>query len=101
MDEKSPIQAGWHRAEPAAEALPGDFIPTPSSWLNPVERWLAKPTTKAIRRRAFPSVHALERALHDYVEHSNDDPQPFVWTAALPSILVKIDLCKRTLETRH
>ena len=50
------------------------FIPTSASWLNLVERWLAKLTTKAIRRGAFPSVHALERAICNYVECSNDAP---------------------------
>ena len=77
------------------------FIPTSSSWLNLVERWLAKLTTKAIRRGAFSSVAALERAIYDYVEHSHDDPQPFVWTATSQSILDKIDRCKRMLETQH
>lgn len=77
------------------------FIPTSSSWLNLVERWLAKLTTKAIRRGAFSSVAPLERAIYDYVEHSNDYPQPFVWTATPQSILDKIDRCKRMLETQH
>ena len=77
------------------------FIPTSSSWLNLVERWLAKLTTKAIRRGAFQNVQALERAIYDYVDHSNDDPQPFVWTATPQGILDKIDRCKRMLETQH
>ena len=77
------------------------FIPTSSSWLNLVERWLAKLTTKAIRRGAFPSVAALEKAIHDYVLHSNLNPQPFVWTATPQNILNKIDRCKRMLETVH
>ena len=77
------------------------FIPTSSSWLNLVERWLANLTTKAIRRGAFPSVKALEAAIYHYVEHSNDNPRPFVWTATPKSILDKIDRCKRMLETQH
>jgi hypothetical protein len=26
----------------------------------------------------------------DYIEHHNDDPKPFVWTAKLEDILAKI-----------
>ena len=58
-------------------------------------------TTKAIWRGAFSSVAALERAIHDYVKHSNDDPLPFFWTATPQTTLEKIDRCKRTLETQH
>lgn len=51
-------------------------------------------------RQLIPSI-SLERAIYDFVEHSNDDPQPFVWTATPQSILEKIDRCKRMLETQH
>ena len=95
---KHPVVRRWLRRKTRFHF---HFIPTSSSWLNLVERWLAKLTTKAIRRGAFPSVQALERAIYDYVEHSNDDPQPFVWTATPQSILDKIDRCKRMLETQH
>ena len=77
------------------------FIPTSSYWLNLVERWLAKLTTTAIRRGAFSSVEALEQAIYDYVEHSNDDPRPFVWTATPQSILDKIDPSTRLAETQR
>ena len=77
------------------------FIPTSSSWLNLVERWLAKLTTKAIRRGAFSSIKLLEEAIYQYVQYSNQDPGPFVWTATPQSILTKIDRCKCMLETVH
>ncbi len=59
------------------------FIPTSSSWLNLVERWLRELTDKAIRRGAFPSVKDLERTIYAYVEHNNQDPKPLVWTASV------------------
>jgi len=77
------------------------FIPTSSSWLNLVERWLADLTNKAIRRGAFPSVKSLEQAIHDFVEQTNGNPRPFIWTATSDSILKKVDRCKQTADTQH
>ena len=64
--------------------LPGlhmHFIPTSSSSLTMVERWLHEITTKRIRRGSFRSVGRLERAIHDFVNAHSDDPRPFIWTA--------------------
>ncbi len=77
------------------------FIPTSSSWLNLVERWLAELTNKAIRRGAFPSVRSLEQTIHHYVQHNNDNPQPFVWTASAEEIIRKVNRGKVKLETLH
>jgi len=77
------------------------FIPTSSSWLNLVERWLAELTNKAIRRGAFPSVGSLEQTIHHYVQHNNDNPQPFVWTASAEEIIRKVNRGKVKLETLH
>ena len=77
------------------------FIPTSSSWLNLVERWLAELTNKAIRRGAFPSVRSLEQAIYDYVKHNNDNPQPFVWAATAKEIIRKVNRGKAKLKTLH
>ena len=77
------------------------FIPTSSSWLNLVERWLAELTNKAIRRGAFPGVRFLEQAIHDYVKHNNENPQPFVWAASAEEIIQKVNRGKAKLETLH
>ncbi len=77
------------------------FIPTSSSWLNLVERWLRELTDKAIRRGAFPSVKDLERTIYAYVEHNNQDPRPFVWTASVNEIIEKVNRGKVKLETLH
>ena len=77
------------------------FIPTSSSWLNLVERWLRDLTDKAIRRGAFPSVKDLERTIYAYVEHNNQDPKPFVWTASVNEIIEKVNRGKVKLETLH
>ena len=77
------------------------FIPTSSSWLNLVERWLRELTDKAIRRGAFPCVASLEKAIYDYVEHTNMDPVPFTWTASANDIIKKVNRGKAKLETLH
>ena len=65
------------------------FIPTSSSWLNVVERFFAEITGKRIRRGTFGSVAELEAAIHDYLDHHNAEPKPFVWTKSAAVILEK------------
>jgi transposase len=77
------------------------FIPTSSSWLNLVERWLRELTGKAIRRGAFPSVSSLEAAIYDYIDHNNQEPKPLIWTATVDQILAKVSRGKAKLETLH
>lgn len=78
------------------------FIPTSSSWLNQVERFFAEITEKRIRRGAFRSVAELERAIMDYLEHHNNDPKPFVWTASAELILSKVQrVCERISNSGH
>ncbi len=70
-------------------------------WLNLVERWLGGLATKAIRRGAFQSVNDLVKTIYDYVEHSNRNSRPFVWTATADSIVAKATHGKAMLETVH
>lgn len=74
------------------------FIPTSSSWLNLVERWFAELNQKAVRRGAFHSVADLERAITEFMQAWNANPNPFVWTATVASILEKLTRCRRRLE---
>jgi transposase len=78
------------------------FTPTYASWINQVERWFGVITQHAIRRGSFSSVTDLKRKIQRYVEHHNQHPQPFVWTATADSILSKIErLCKVINGTSH
>lgn len=77
------------------------FIPTSSSWLNLVERWFREITTKRIRRGVFSSVDVLVAAIEEYLQHHNENPRPFVWTATADQILAKVSKCKATMETLH
>ena len=72
------------------------FTPTSGSWVNQVERWFAEITQKRIRRGSFTSVQSLEKAIQEYLDHYNETPKPFVWTADADLILGKIQrLCER------
>ena len=74
------------------------FIPTSSSWLNMVERWLGKLDDKAIRRGVFHNVPDLIAAIESYLTANNTDPKPFVWTATADQILAKVRRGRVTLD---
>ena len=74
------------------------FTPTSSSWLNLVERWFREITDKAIRRGVFASVPELIAAIEAYLQASNDNPKPFVWTATAEQILAKVERGRVALE---
>jgi hypothetical protein len=78
------------------------YTPTYSSWLNQVERWFGLITQRAIRRGSFDSMPDLKRKINEFVEHYNQHPQPFMWTATAESILAKLErLGKVTCGTQH
>jgi len=66
------------------------FTPTSASWLNLVERWFAKLTEKQLRRGAHSSTTALEEAINRYLNVTNQNPQPFVWTKTADEILANV-----------
>jgi len=74
------------------------FIPTSSSWLNVIERFFRDLTDKRIRRGAFTSVDELKEAIFDYIEHHNQSPVPFVWTAQADKILEKVGRARLALN---
>ncbi len=77
------------------------FIPTASSWVNMVERWFAEITSKRIRRASFRNVKELITAINHYIEAHNQNPQVFVWTASVQSIMTKIAKCQEALDAGH
>ena len=74
------------------------FVPTSSSWLNLVERWFGELSRQCIRRGAFFSVEDLQKAIREFLDAWNENPQPFVWTATVESIVEKLSRCRQTLE---
>ena len=73
------------------------FTPTSSSWLNLVERLFAEITRQRIRRGTFNHVDELKIAIADWIEHRNQNPKPFKWTASAKSTLVKVRRAKKAL----
>ena len=66
------------------------FTPVGASWLNLVECWFSALTEKQIRRGTHRSTLELEKAIKRYLEVSNDDSKPFVWTKSADQILAKV-----------
>ncbi len=78
------------------------FTPTSASWLNLVERWFALLTEKQLRRGVHHSSRELESAIYHYLDVTNAEPKPFIWTKTADAILANVArFCKRTLESGH
>lgn len=78
------------------------FTPTSASWLNMVERWFAALTEKQLRRGAHRSTRALEEAIYKFVDATNREPKPFIWTKTADQILASIArFCARTSDSGH
>jgi transposase len=73
------------------------FTPTSASWLNLVERLFAEITRQRIRRGTFNNVPELEAAIAEWIEHRNQHPKPFVWTAKPTTIIAKYHRASKTL----
>jgi transposase len=74
------------------------FTPTSSSWLNQVENWFGTLTDKNLRRGVFASVSELIASIEEFLEATNDDPKPYVWTATAESILAKVARARTSLQ---
>ena len=70
------------------------FIPTHSSWLNPVERWFAEITNKQIRGGGYNSVTELTDAIKAYIKSWNNSGRSFKWTKTPDEIIAKINKAK-------
>ena len=78
------------------------FTPTSASWLNLVERWFGLLTEKQLRRGVHQSSGELEAAIYRYLDVTNEDPKPLVWTKTADQILASVArFCHRTLDTGH
>lgn len=95
---KHPRVKSWLQRHPRFHL---HFTPTSSSWLNMVERWFREITDKRIRRGTFQNVPELIAAIKDYMDHHNQKPQVFVWSAPVERILTKIAKCKQALDAVH
>ena len=78
------------------------FTPTSASWLNLVEAWFALLTRRRLQRGVFTSTDDLEAAIQDYIDQTNAEPKPFVWTKSADTILASIGrFCQRISNSDH
>jgi hypothetical protein len=67
-----------------------------------VERWFGLLTERQIKRAAHRSTLELEKAIKEYVQFTNDNPKPFIWTKTADQILASVArFCQRISETGH
>jgi transposase len=94
---KTPEVNKWLKRHPRFHV---HFIPTSSSWLNQVERFFRDLTDKCIRRGVFHSVGELQQAIRAYIDQHNQNPKPYLWTAAAKDILEKVKRAWKSLLAR-
>ena len=96
---KTPAVKKWLLAHPRFVL---HFTPTGASWLNLVERWFAELTSRKLRRSAHRSVRELNADIEHWIEHWNQNPQPYVWTKTADQILDTLAAyCQRITDSRH
>ena len=66
-----------------------------------VERFFRDLTDKRIRRGVFRDVKELIVAIEHYIDHHNQAPKPFIWTAKAADILEKVKRARAKLNNRH
>jgi transposase len=91
---KHPAVQRWLKRHPRFHI---HFTPTSASWLNMVERFFRDLTVKRLRRGVFRDVMELVTAIDDYVDHHNERPKPFIWTASAKDILEKVKRAQKAL----
>jgi transposase len=77
------------------------FTPTSASWLNAVEGFFAKLTRRRLKRGIFRSLVDLQAAINRFLEETNDNPKPFVWTADPDSIIAAVRRGHQALDSIH
>ena len=76
------------------------FTPTSASWLNMVERFFRDLTENQLRRGIFQDLEQLIMAIGNYIDHHNQNPKPFIWTAKASDILEKVTRAQASLDKR-
>jgi len=96
---KTPAIKRWLQAHPRFHL---HFTPTGASWINLVERWFGELTARKLRRGKHRSVAQLNADIEDWVEHWNENPNPYVWTKTADQILDTLaGYCNTINASRH
>jgi len=57
---------------------------------QPRRGWFGRLSLRKLRRSSHRTTHALESDIRSYIECTNDEPKPFVWTKTVDDILASI-----------
>jgi hypothetical protein len=63
-----------------------------------VEHLLRDLAQNQLRRGVFHDVEELITAIGIYIDHHNENPKPFIWTARATRILEKVKRARRSLN---
>ncbi len=77
------------------------FTPTSASWLNAIEGFFAKLTKKRLKRGVFRSLQERKDAIHAFLDDTNANPRPFIWTKDLNRIIAAIRRGHQVLDSFH
>jgi transposase len=77
------------------------YTPTSASWLNAVEGFFAKLTKRRLKRGVFRSLVELQAAINRFLNETNENPKPFVWTADPDRIIAAVKRGHQTLDSTH
>jgi transposase len=77
------------------------FTPTSASWLNAVEGFFAKLTQRRLKRGVFNRVADLQAAINRFLQQTNANPKPFIWTADPDAIIEKVRRGQQVLASIH
>jgi transposase len=77
------------------------FTPTSSSWLNAVEGYFAKLTRRRLKHGVFHSIVDLQAAINRFIEETNENPRPFVWTKDPDKIIAAVRRGHQVLDSIH
>jgi hypothetical protein len=70
---------------------------SPRSWELQRTKQRVGASGNRLRRGVFRDVMELVSAFDDYVDHHNEMPKPFIWTASANDILEKVKRARKTL----
>jgi hypothetical protein len=62
------------------------------------ERFFRDLSEKRLKRGVFKSLEDLTKAVEGYINHHNDNSQPFIWTAKENDVLEKVKSARRNLN---
>ena len=95
---KHPKVRGWLTRHPRFFF---HFTPTSCSWLNAVEGFFVKLAKQRLKRGVFHSIVDLQATINRFLEHTNNNPQPFIWTKDPDKIIAAVRRGHQALDSIH